>query len=272
MRKIDLIIRRDETDPEAAGVFVDASIDGHPYRFLLDTGAAMTLVKNDAYTRGFICAEKRATSGVFAAGKNDLIYVPRLELGPVSRKNYLLARAAGEASCTENVVGMDLLKDFRCHFDFEKNILILNPHNEPAACRELVLDRKKHPYIDIGISDVPAKALWDTGAGLSVVDVGFINKHPLLFRQAGFTEGTDATGVTMRTPMFVMEPVDIDGHRFPSHRVAGVDLSLVNARTDIPMDLIMGYNTMSRAAWFFDFPGRMWGITGMLANRGALTL
>ncbi len=45
-----LIIEPDPEDVEAAQVFVDGTIDGRPYRFLLDTGAARTCVQFDAYT------------------------------------------------------------------------------------------------------------------------------------------------------------------------------------------------------------------------------
>jgi hypothetical protein len=68
----------------------------------------------------------------------------------------------------------------------------------------------------------------------------------------------------METPMFIMSASIIGNHNFPPHKVAGVDLSQVNSTIDIPMDLILGYSTLSQANWLFDFPGKKWAITKLL--------
>ena len=44
------------------------------------------------------------------------------------------------------------------------------------------------------------------------------------------------------------------------------DLSPLKASTDTPMELILGYSTLSQADWFFDFPRRRWGITRINAG------
>jgi hypothetical protein len=39
----------------------------------------------------------------------------------------------------------------------------------------------------------------------------------------------------------------------------------VNSKIEHPMTMILGYSTLYRADWVFDFPGRKWGILEMAA-------
>src|SRR5579871_2796454 len=82
MNEFRLIIQPDEDDAESAQVFVDGTVGGKCYRFLLDTGAARTSLILDDYTSTFESAAKHASSGLFATNSDDLIVVPNLEVGP----------------------------------------------------------------------------------------------------------------------------------------------------------------------------------------------
>ncbi len=68
----------------------------------------------------------------------------------------------------------------------------------------------------------------------------------------------------MEAPMFIMSAAVIGDTLFPPHKVAGVDLSRVNSTIERPMDLILGYSTLSKANWLFDFPGKRWAISKRL--------
>lgn len=262
-----LIIEPDPEDVEAAQVFVDGTIDGRPYRFLLDTGAARTCVQFDAYTSTLGSAGASRSSGPFAHTTEDLITVPCIELGPIAKQHVLVARVAPVGSALGSLIGMDLLKDVCCHFLFDDHRVVVDPPDEPGvatAAQALFLDRVGHPYVAVQFDNVLAQAVWDSGAGITVADLTFIRQHPTLFHHAGQSRGTDATGATMQTPMFTMVAATIGTQLFPPHTVAGVDLSPVNATIDVPMDLILGYSTLKKANWWFDFPRRRWAVTKML--------
>ena len=70
----------------------------------------------------------------------------------------------------------------------------------------------------------------------------------------------------MPTPTFVMAATTIGARVFPPHTVAGVDLSRGNAAVEPPMDFVLGYSTLSKANWWFDFPRRRWAVTRLLAS------
>ena len=269
MSGFDLIIQPDEEDAEAAEVLVDGTIGGHPYRFLLDTGAARTSVLVDDYTATFASVETHGSSGVFASHSNDVVTVPMIEVGPISRSDFTLVRKAGTGPDTRNLIGMDLLKDYCCHFLFDESRVLVDPEGAAGASypfQELFLDERSHPYVDVQLGEATAKTVWDSGAGITVADMRFIEKHPGFFQELRHSKGTDSTGAEMHTPMFVMATTLIGGYEFAPHAVAGVDLSHVNSTIEVPMDLILGYTTLSKAHWLFDFPQKRWAISKLLGR------
>lgn len=264
MTEIDLIVVPDEDEPEAAEVFVDGAIGGNPYRFLLDTGAAKTSVLADDYLLTFHSAEKDSSSGIFARSSEDMITVPLLEVGRLSKKNFTLVRDTPSVG-KSNLLGMDFLKDFCCHFRFDENrVGIDEVVEESTDFQELIFDSRFHPYVRVQFEEASAHAVWDSGASITVVDASFIEKHPTFFQEAGQSTGIDSTGTEVETPMFTMKEIQIGNHFFPPQRVAKVDLRQVNATIEIPMDLILGYSTLSKAHWQFDFPLRKWAISQWL--------
>ncbi len=266
------MIERDAEEVEAGEVFVDGSIDGRPYRFLLDTGAATSRVACDDHTSRFASTEKDRSSGVFARSSDDLITVPSLQLGPVSRMNVAMGRVTGLRPAVASLIGMDVLKDLRLQFDFASNRLGIDPDDDSAdSCtfHEIIFDTRFHPYVDVHLGAETARAVWDSGASITVVDTSFVARDPSLFEEAVRSTGTDSTGSEVSSQMFVMSEARIGGLVFPPHRVAAVDLSFVNSTIDIPMDLILGYSTLRHADWLLDFPGRRWAILQM---RGATRL
>jgi predicted aspartyl protease len=267
MNGFDVIIQQDAEDEDAAEVFVDGAIGGRPYRFLLDTGAARSCVGYDDYMATFASVGTDASSGVFAGSSRDLVTVPSMTIGSISRNDFTLVRAAQGDSGRQNLIGMDLLKGLRCHFHFDERRVLVDEGvgDDGGAFEELFLDQRAHPYVPVQLGDVTASAVWDTGASMTIVDTNFVARTPGFFPSAGSSIGTDSTGAQQETPMYVMAAATIGGYTFPTQRVAAVDLSHVNATLERPMDLIVGYNAYSKAHWLFDFPRRRWRITKMMA-------
>ncbi len=265
MNELALIIEPDPDEIDAAGVYVEGTIGDRPYRFLLDTGAATSSVVADDITAAFPRAGEHKSSGVFAPSHNDLITVPRLTVGPIERAPFTLTRTPRDAPGISSLIGMDVLKDFCCHFLFDENRVLLDndtAFGADAPRHDLIFDSKFHPYIMVTFEDgAQAQTVWDTGAALTVVDTAFIGQHPALFTPAGRSIGTDATGTEAETPMYVMAASVMGGEAFPAVRVAGVDLSPVNAMIERRMDMILGYSLTRHADWLFDFPRAKWSVS-----------
>ncbi|MHA2035626.1 MAG: retropepsin-like aspartic protease [Promethearchaeota archaeon] len=267
MSVFNLIIKLDEIDTEAAEVYADGTIGGKKYSFILDTGSARTCVQFDDYTSTFESFQKDYSSGVFAKSNDDLITVPNIEFGPILKTNFTLARSPENSPDRRNLIGMDLLKEFCCHFYFDENKVFVDKPLDGKiydTLQELFLDKKFHPYVDVQFGKLKTTSVWDTGAGITIVNMDFISKHPSYFQKVGQSVGTDSTGAKMETAMFTMRGLIIANNNFSPHKVAGVDLSRINSTTEVPMDLILGYSTLSKANWLFDFPQKKWAILKML--------
>ena len=260
-----LVIQPDEEEPEAAEVLVDGSVGGRHYRFLLDTGAAKSAILSDDYTATFAAIGQHTSSGVFAGGSEDEVIAPTIEVGPIVRRDFPVTRLAENIPQRRNLIGMDLLKGYRCHFLFDENRVEIDGDDLPGASfYDLALDSRFHPYVPLRFGAVTASTVWDTGAGITVADRGFVARHPALFQPAGQSQGTDATGATVATPIFTMLGATLSDLELPPLRVAGVDLSGVNATIETPMDLILGYNLLRWANWLMDFQRGRWAITKRL--------
>lgn len=271
MNSFDLLIKQDEDDIEAAEILVDGKIGNNKYRFLLDTGAARTTIQFDDYTSTFNSIGKSSSSGAYGKSIDDLIIVPYVELGPILKKNFTIARMIENNPEKRNLIGMDLLKDFCLHFYFDKNRVFVNPKEEikiDGTIQDLFLDNKFHPYINIQLEKkLILKTVWDTGAGITIVDMRIIKKHPNLFREIRPSIGTDSAGIKKESPMFIMTATIIDNMKFAPLKVAGVDLSHLNSTIEVPMDMILGYNTLNKANWLFDFSHKKWAIINMISPK-----
>jgi hypothetical protein len=267
MNGFELFLKFDEDDEDSAEILVQGEVQGRPYTFLLDTGTGASALCLDDFTRGFARVGIHESSGIIGNIQDDQITIPNLKLGSVECSSLTVTRLVEESGHRNNLIGMDILKDYCCTFRFDLNRVILGREGVayPADLNELFLDAKYHPYVPVELMGTEAQAVWDTGASLSCVDMGFIREHREAFVDAGESEGTDASGNTLETPLFMMEGFSCDGHPFPPHKVVGIDLSYVNSKIDHPMTMILGYSTLYKANWLFDFPERKWGILNMLA-------
>jgi hypothetical protein len=262
MRQVPLIIEPDPDDPHCATVMVDGTIAGRSYRFILDTGAARTQVAADDYTSALSTVAEHISSGAFGDRTTDpVVMVTDVAVGPLRAATLLVTRAEPGGPQPGNLIGMDLLQRYCCHFRLGAGVLGLDAPPGWQAGHDLLMDSRGHVYVDVHWPGVTGHACWDTGSGPTVVNRGFWLGHPELFQEIGVTTGTDATGAQAETPVLIMAEAIIGQRAFGSHKAVVVDLSPVNSSLEYPMDLILGYPTLRQADWLFDFPARRWVLT-----------
>ena len=266
MQDIPLIIALDPDEPEAAEVLIDGTVDGHSRRFLLDTGAARSQLLTDPHTAGLATVSTEASYGAVAETSNELVCISELTVGPLHAQDLEVVRVAAEQPGARDLLGMDILTSACCRFDLAHHQLRIEASPHPDAGLPLITDERKHCYVELDWIDAQAQACFDTGAGLTIVNQAFIDKHPRLFEPAGTSTGTDATGASFEAPVFLMAGPVIGGTQFAAHTVAAIDLAPVNATLDLPMDLILGYPTIRQASWLFDFPARRWSLRRVAPN------
>lgn len=250
-----LIIEPDPDEPGCAAVRIDGTIAGCRHRFMLDTGAARTQVIG--VFEGARPAQE-TSSGVFAAEfRPQLAEVHELRVGPIEIPRLEVACVAPSESAV-GLLGMDVLGRYCCEFSFAGARMLARPSPCPKAERPLLRSGRGHALIHVRWGEIGAVGCWDTGAGITVVGRHFVQGHPELFHDPSASTGTDVTNTSVTTPTLSMLGPDIGDHRFAPHRVAVVDLAILNAHTDRPVDMILGYPTLRQADWIMDFPRDRW--------------
>ncbi len=255
-----MIVEPDHDDPECANVMIDATIAGRPYRFVLDTGSPRTHVVADDFTTTLVKRGAHASSGVFSSTSNPLVTLPELRVGSAVQGSIEAVLVDPSQSGVHNLLGMDVLKNYSWHFRFDTETLIIETAQSSDGMRPLTMDSVSHPYVDLSWQNAIARCVWDSGAGITVVDRAFWSSHPGMFHESGTSLPTDANGLQVEVPTFVMAEVEMGGALFAPHKVAVVDLSQANAELDRPMDFLLGYTTLNQANWLFDFPAKQWRV------------
>jgi hypothetical protein len=247
-----LIIEPDPDEPGCATVRVAAAVEGRTYRFVLDSGAARTRIRSDAWVEALPSHARHESSGAFATMSEDIIVLPSITLGPLTATDVQATRAAAGQS----LLAMDVLGAAAIRIDLDRAELTIEASGTAPLPWSLDRGPHGHPFLDLRWPDATARAIFDTGAGITVVDTSFVRAHPHLFTHTGQTTATDSAGAQVTVDLHQMTAVTIADHRFAPTRVAVADLPQVNGR----MDAALGYPTIRQAVWSFDFPANRWGL------------
>lgn len=263
MTTVELVIEADPDEPTCATVMVDATVFGVPYRFIVDTGAGTTTLVGDELTRILPTAGQLTSAGLFATTTEARATVSDLRLGELPALSVDVLVTGQDQEGARNLLGMNVLGGYRCRFQFLDSppTLQLSTTTTPAANGEetLMIGPHGQPFVSLTWPDgTTARALWDSGAGITVIDTTFHDEHPLLFEAVGDATGTDSTGTQMSTPTCRVAAARAGGLTLAPHVAAVLDLTPTNTAEGPRTDLILGYPGLSQANWVLDFPARRW--------------
>lgn len=256
---VPLIIEPDPEEPGCARILVDVALGHRPYRLCLDTGAVTTQVLLDKHTAGYRSIGTHTGHGLFAASEVDVILLPSLSVaglafGPLQAQRVEQRRSAGHG-----LLGLDVLGRYPWRLDLQHSALYLLPRgprpSQPRArptppTHDLERGGRGHLFLEVAWSHVRARACLDTGADITLVDERFAAEHPELLTGYGSSTGTDATGAQASAPTAHIAPYRIGEAGFVTHVAAVTPLP----QHDGPMDLVLGYPTLSQAEWVLDMP------------------
>lgn len=117
------------------------------------------------------------------------------------------------------------------------------------------------PTVEVSWDHTRSTAIWDTGAGVTLVDQSWARRHPDLVTIGDeIGHGTDVTGAQASNPWGSLATCRI-GDRESGEQVCGfVDFSAMNANLNSPIEVVLGLPLITQASWCVDFPGRRWAI------------
>lgn len=261
MQVVEVVVERDDIDPEGFRVWVDGRVGDDPVRFLLDTGATQCAVPQVGSTAGLPATGRNTGFGASGVSLGeDEVVVPDLTIGGLVLRDVPATRSASGAS-TAPLLGMNALGRYACEFRLADGVLVLHDRLPDRSDWRALLDRPfAQPMLPITVGGVAVDACWDTGASLSAFDVGFVDAHPELFTAVRATTGFDSAGVALDTAIAEVAGISVGNFEFAPSACAIVDLAPMNALLDDPLVAILGVPVMLLADWWFDFPGRRWYI------------
>lgn len=256
MNTLPLYMEPDPDEPEFARPFVDGTIDGRPYRFLLDTGGSQSVVATDDYISTFPVAGEKQSRGAFNAALTDeLVVVSSLAVGPIEKSDLVVVRSAGGER--PSLIGMDVLGDMALVIDLENAQLQFAPGGSLPTSWPMRRSPRGHPYLDLEFPGAVANMVWDTGASVTIVDTGFVAANGSLFTPIGSSVGTDSTGESHDTPMYRMAAATVGDITIAEQTVAAVSLP----QEPMSMHMVLGYLAIRRFVWTMDFPSNRWAAT-----------
>ena len=259
---VPLTVVPDEEVSGAAEVFVTVSISGREYQLILDTGGASSRIVADDLTRTFEPGppEGEPGRGVFGGSvPTPRVVVPELRLGDITATNLAVELSAESPSAPPAILGLDVLRHHRLDIRLGQGTLTIDGSDPVDEERPLPMSSRGHPYVEVTWAGHIAHAIWDTGAGVTVVDTAFARKHRHLFSQRTTAVGMDSQGNSSETPLVTMAACSVGGRSFDASVAAIADVAGIQRPGDPPFDLIVGHPVISQAEWSFNLREGHWG-------------
>jgi hypothetical protein len=241
-------------DPDVPGcgnVFVSVAVDDRIVRAAFDTGAVRTsLIDLPASARP---VGRRETAGLFGTMVVTEWKVGEVRIGSLCAGPLTVDRIAGGAG-RHPVVGLDVLGTGSWQLDLSSRTLVTGAPSPRGFA--FTRGMNGHMLTEIRWPTATATALWDTGAGVTLIDRRFADAHPDLLEHAGSTKGTDISGSQGEVTLARVSGYEIDGTQFAGHTVAIADLPEGPGH----IDAVIGFPTIDQARWTVDVPARRWCI------------
>lgn len=251
MLRVPLYLVPDPDDARLMSCFADVEFNGQPGRALLDSGSSRSAVVERP---GIISDVVEQTgSGVFGGG-NTSERRARVDLSVAGRGFGVLEVSVVQQDHPGygDLIGQDVLGRGCCHYRLADAEFTIDSA-PPLRGHPIWVGRRGHVMMEVTWPDgTTAQAVFDTGAAITVVDQGFAESHPHLFAPDGESQGKDADGNVVATPMVQIAPLALLGSPFGQSAGALVDLTAANASAERHMDMILGWPLLSQGGFIID--------------------
>jgi hypothetical protein len=258
-RVVPVVLRVEPDDEfdECALFCVDGTVSGTPHRFVLDSGSPSTQIADPgALIPASVVGEDMA-EGLFGRAPVERVDLPDLTVPGLTAGRRTVARLRTGGAGARSLLGLDVLGEHALLLDGPAATLHATVAGGLAAGLPLERGPRGHCFLPVALpGGRVVRALWDTGADITVIDRQLLASHPELFTALTSANGTDAAGVTMLTDVCRLEAYSIAGVRFAGHAVAVAALPE-------PMEMILGYPTLCQAIWSMDLPSGRWGVSAI---------
>jgi hypothetical protein len=249
-------------DLESGKIFIPCEFDNFSDTCFLDTGATFSAVANlNKFGAYPVVGKVRFKSAGQKAKEVDEIAIRKLKIGETLLKNTKVARLDPKEGF-KSVIGMNTLSNLNLNFHFKKEASLIFDDALPGKLNlDLLIYDKNIFSIPTRVGTIETKALWDTGAGLTTVDEQLVKSNPSEFKFVmDIPTGKDATGNPVVMKLYTVEKVVVGGIDFQNVKVLAIDFGVLRDHVDKNIRMIVGFNLITKADWYFDFKTLSWGV------------
>ncbi|MGC8669276.1 MAG: retropepsin-like aspartic protease [Chthonomonadales bacterium] len=126
-----------------------------------------------------------------------------------------------------------------------------DPPEALEAVTELRMERG-FAFFTLHIASAQLHALFDTGAGYSVLNRRCLAEVKGQVEDLGYEAASDPTGASARVPLFRAVEACIGKRTLPPFRFLAIDLGPVEELLGVPLDFVFGVEAMAGSEWIVD--------------------
>lgn len=244
---------------DSGRIYVTCEFDNISKNCFVDTGSTISAVADERFAAYPVTGRLQYKSASGIPKAVDEISIERLRIGLAEHRQVKVARF-DPIDGLESVLGINLLVGEPFAFQFRPSpILLPNAPAPSELLNSLTVHEKNIVSIPIQIGADRMNALWDTGAGLSSVDVEYVQTHPHEFDFIqDIDNGFDGTGKPVAMKLYSIKEIKIGPRLFKNEKVLAIDFSIVRDHISKDIALILGFNLITKMNWFFDLAKKQW--------------
>jgi hypothetical protein len=246
----------------AGSFYTSCVFDGNSRSCLLDTGSALTSITNDLFSSSYPIIGQRSESS--AAGKPfifDFIQVRNLSVADSTIVNDRVG--LGPVGSDDDTIGIDSFRGKTIVLDPEAKSIdtSTNPISRNSRVFPFTFAPEGQVVMPISISGESELAVWDTGAGLTTVDLTYAQNHPETFDYFGDITLPDGLGNNMILKRYhMLNSIKVGDSEFSGLDVFACDFGPIKPIVGDNVRMLIAYNLLIQAKWYVDMQLREWKI------------
>jgi hypothetical protein len=255
-------------------MIVRCQLDNNSEFCLVDTGSPISRVNGqNTDLQQYPSLGGGMTGGIDGNGRvrDDFINVGQLSVLGMSLPNVRFVRESSmdfpsslSSKGIDGSIGNDIFSFYAMFFDFQNRQIVFNQSAPDNLTQQpLIVMPSRHAAMSISVNGIATTGLWDTGSFITLVDPSLIQAQPSQFTYLSTTHSgvQDATGRNLDMTLYQAQNITIGSATFSNITVGAVPLDQLNRHLANPVGAIIGYNVISQASWYLDFPNQLWSVT-----------
>lgn len=243
-------------------IFLPCTYNGFLSRCFFDSGSNQNNVAFNDVTRQLPVIRQVTFWGAGGQRKTcDVIRLNSWTIGYFTQSNVEAVRCPD--SVPSDTIGIGYFSEHRFALNIGYHRFEVDSPIPQNVVREpLKIYSSGHIAVSVQVSGRQFEAMWDTGAGVSVVDRRLVSEMPQVFSFIqDIPTGHDGTGAQVFAKLYNMTNLTIGGVSFPESKVLAIDFSAFAQNFSPNMRLVLGPSHMQFHDWFIDIPSQKWAIS-----------